>query len=940
MEEKFYTIGTHTSRQYNEIRRELISEGNNRSSIPSRIVTNSDEIKHSGIRGEFLLTDEEADTLRNDSQIKYVMLSIAHYPELYPIKTEDVIESPTNNTLQNRYSTPTKHYQDLFSNSSDVTPDQNRVDFGTIAEDLNHATSQLIRCGTASRNPWITLSEEELHPNQNYVPNVDNINIISHHQQKGAGEDVDVIVADDGCWFGHVEFTNSGVTNAENPIDYIGGNALSSVGSCGLLDVILDGPYYIDPDWFNADPTNRLMARWDGTIVPVESVARSWWSNSSQRSSTFVDAGTVTISSQYTRDNVHGSSTALPHTNVRNQFDFYGGNGFHGTPCGALTYGRTQGWAYNANKWHISIIGRITAGGKGDSNIMLGIERGADIVKIFHQNKPINPDFGTKNPTVMSNSWGLRFDLGIQGSFYYFQNSDATSYNENNAPTFLDRGGELNDQLFTPELQSSSVLDAWGELAVSGPILLAAAGNQKNVNTLPGNPNYDNRVAKNTTDGIYTSGQFIEYGLNFTGTTNRRGFPTQAGVNQNGDFNEINIQTFETTQNVQHPIISIGVMEAKLRPPTSDPEFKSKEQIALYTNRGEGVDIYAPGDGTLAATRKPAAIDSPTGTNPTHNLTDKDKKGVKRFDNTYTGLSAFSNLENYESVPELNYTVEECTDGYFNGTSAACPVAAGWLSTIIQYNRGWTYQDVRDYLHNTIQPQSTDDFNTGSGEQTTTNPNSDIWTDHRSIQGSLPKIIYTEEYDVSTPFGVFVDIEDDTTEDDTTDDSDTDSITDSAQPVVVTPTTQLHLISSSLFIQAGSPAEFKNGISASIGLSSSGAITANEFIGIGGGEPVLNVGSASFENTYSDWETTVGTTIRISASGDFDTFMFLKNSTLVEIGDSSVWETVSVGSGNGLNKKSFIDQTFNEPGVYEYFVLASNNTTLKTVFKGTTVTVT
>ena len=68
--------------------------------------------------------------------------------------------------------------------------------------------------------------------------------------------------------------------------------------------------------------------------------------------------------------------------------------------------------------------------------------------------------------------------------------------------------------------------------------------------------------------------------------------------------------------------------------------------------------------------------------------------------------------------------------------------------------------------------------------------------------------------------------------------------------------------------------------------------------------------------------------------------MFLKNSTLVEIGDSSVWETVSVGSGNGLNKKSFIDQTFNEPGVYEYFILASNNTTLKTVFKGTTVTVT
>jgi len=150
-----------------------------------------------------------------------------------------------------------------------------------------------------------------------------------------------------------------------------------------------------------------------------------------------------------------------------------------------------------------------------------------------------------------------------------------------------------------------------------------------------------------------------------------------------------------------------------------------------------------------------------------------------------------------------------------------------------------------------------------------------------------------------------------------------------------------HKISSSLFIQSGSIAEFKNGISASLGLTSSGNIVASQFIGITNqddGLPTLQVGN-SIDNVYSEWETTVGTQIRISASGNFDTFMFLKNNTLTTVGDSSIWETVSIGSGNGLNKKSFIDQTFTEPGVYEYFILATNNTTLKTEFKGTTVTV-
>ena len=96
-------------------------------------------------------------------------------------------------------------------------------------------------------------------------------------------------------WFGHIEFqnpalvtnikqaNNSSASSTSAPINYIGGNVLrsgysssSTTGTCDLLDLVLDAPYYIDPAWFEADAGNRLTTRWDGTTVPVESVARSW----------------------------------------------------------------------------------------------------------------------------------------------------------------------------------------------------------------------------------------------------------------------------------------------------------------------------------------------------------------------------------------------------------------------------------------------------------------------------------------------------------------------------------------------------------------------------------------------------------------------------------------------------------------------------------------
>ena len=109
-------------------------------------------------------------------------------------------------------------------------------------------------------------------------------------EQYGTGKDVDVIVCDQDAWFGHIEFQN----NLGGPQNYTGGNPLPGRGSCDLLDLILDAPYYLDHDFFSANAT-RTPTRWDGTTVPTETAARAWWSNNSTtyRAAKFVSSGNL-----------------------------------------------------------------------------------------------------------------------------------------------------------------------------------------------------------------------------------------------------------------------------------------------------------------------------------------------------------------------------------------------------------------------------------------------------------------------------------------------------------------------------------------------------------------------------------------------------------------------------------------------------------------------
>lgn len=661
MSEKYYTLGTHTTEQWQELHAELIADGNTYESVPAREVTVEDDKLHSPTRGSYLLTLEEATALQGDERVKFINESPEKYPETYMPSWED-LHCATDNTLTDRWSDPYNNYQMWTVGSSSV-----QSNFTNAEPTINRSTA-LYRMQT-KQNPWKTSNTAE------------NVAINAKVQQVGAGENVDIICADNATWIGHTEFINSGVVNAVNPDDYEGGNVLPGNGICDCLDLVLDAPYYIDPDWFDADAGNRLMTRWDGTTVPVETVARSWWQDSTQRSVDFAAFGNIPVSNSYTRNASNGSNSTFPTT------------GTHGTQCASLIFGRTHGWAYNANKWILNLYGTGNPG---------SMEIGFDLQKVFHQYKPVNPTFGTKDPTMSSNSWGYR-SSSKGGSHYYWRNDPAVAYGGTSSePGFISWLGATGDGgRWKSEMYDNSMTQAGDELTQAGVICVMAAGNSNQQQVNPDHPNYDNRISNNNTNTFYQD-TFTEFGFNVTGSTNRRGFPQHIGKTES--------QTSQGNTTVRFPAINIGALDDDMT------GSNTQDRKVNYSDMGSAIDLYAPADGTLAATEGTYGLD------------------VARTDDSYPGLSVIAG----------------CRDTRFSGTSAACPVACGFLALVMQYNRGWTYQELRNWIQTSLEEQPSADMYEGTE---VTSPTASWSADYNALQGSTRRILYQATIPVSTPFG-------------------------------------------------------------------------------------------------------------------------------------------------------------------------------------------
>ncbi len=663
---KEYWVGCYSKDDWEIIHTLLLEDGTLEDNIPNDHVDCPNDCRQSETRAVYLLTDTEVSALKNHPLVKYVHINTAKYPGTYASNPDDI----KMDSRVNRYSSTTKHKRDTSSNQSDYLPSSPD---STL---LNRGCYNLLR-HTAKIDPWYGQNDATI--------------IDSQIPQYATGKGIDLIVCDEDMWFGHIEFMNpSGITDIKQsdnataastaaPANYVGTNVLkagfatsSTTGICELLDLVLDAPYYIDKEWFEADVGNRLMDRWDGTKVPVESVARSWWSNSSNRSAAFSSAGTVSVPAGYTRANSNGSYTA-----------YHTGSGNHGTPCASQAYGRQYGWAYNANKWFLNLYGTNS----------VGLEAGFDLQKIFHQNKPVNPDYGNKNPTVSSNSWGLRQSPTTSGYYYFRQGvTGGTGTSYSSLPAFMNyfTGDGLNRR--APEyVDGHAAITAGDEMIEAGVIFVCSAGNNNQKQVQSNHPDFNNYYASGssvnyanaTTNSIYSL-------MNFTPTynsLNRQGFPAQIGVDR-------------TTTPYTYKTISIGALD-------DDHTAGGLERKASYSNMGDCTDCFAAADQTLSAS---------------------DDNSTPRF-NRY---DAYYDIGTTQAV--------ESEDKNFNGTSSACPIAAGLIATKLENNRTWTYADVKNWLASDVENTTNSYFY--SGTEATTATDTTNWSDYYNLQGAQLKIIY------------------------------------------------------------------------------------------------------------------------------------------------------------------------------------------------------
>lgn len=589
-----YAVGCYTPEDWQYIHELLLKDGTLEDNIPNESITCYDLKEHSETRAVYLLSEEEANDLLNHPRVKFINLDYSSYPKQFKPPPEEL------QSTNLRYNEPEKQYRNWFDTDIlPVTPN---------STDLNRSGYQILRCAQIE-DPWYGIPDTTV--------------IQDRISYLGDGSDVDVIVGDEGCWIGHVEFQRN---TGYGPINYRGGNVLPGNGTCDLLDLVLDAPYYIDPDWFNASPSTRLTTRWDGTIVPVESVARSWWGDGAQRSSQFASIGTVIVTSSYTRAACLGSNSARPTITTT-----------HGTQCSALTYGRTQGWAFNANKWVVNAYG--TNGSD--------IEQYFDMMKLFHLHKPINPNYGTKDPTISSNSWGYRATQGTTGWYYYrVGTSGSGGIQYSSKPPFMQYIGVYGDgNRMKGEHPDNSYTIAGKEMIDAGVIFVVAAGNSNQKQVEPDHPDFNNYWASAANTPL-TSATHAEFGITAYNTVNRRGFPQQLGK-----YND------QITGRVTYPAINIGALDDSYM-------ANGKERKVNYSDMGNSIDCYAPADGTLSAVNATSGELRPdTYTAGSTNPTDSGVTGICNASTTLTGTSSFN------VFPNRSFTIRTTSNTVGTATS-------------------------------------------------------------------------------------------------------------------------------------------------------------------------------------------------------------------------------------------------------------------------------
>ena len=229
----------------------------------------------------------------------------------------------------------------------------------------------------------------------------------------------------------------------------------------------------------------------------------------------------------------------------------YGDVGNHGTHVASTVAGKTYGWAKNAKIYSIRFD---SSGGLADGDEF-------DLIRLWHQLKPVDPITGYKRPTIVNASWGYRWYY----PGYSFESSNTITnvrYRNNNYTALSTNFG---NRVSTHNIYGVTAIDAACEdLTDAGVIYVKAAGNYYHKQDVPGGADYDNYyTASSTWAGIVLPGQPIYY--------HRPGSPHSDDT------------------------IVVGSV-------SQSPTGTTQENVSSFSEKGPRIDCFAPGSYIMAAT--------------------------------------------------------------------------------------------------------------------------------------------------------------------------------------------------------------------------------------------------------------------------------------------------------------------------------------------------
>ena len=249
--------------------------------------------------------------------------------------------------------------------------------------------------------------------------------------------------------------------------------------------------------------------------------------------------------------------------NVLSSSSFNGS--WHGSHVAGTAAGNQFGAAFEANIWTIACVDRDDVGWSEPSE-------GFDYIKVWHKNKPINPETGLRNPTVVNCSWGHRqflayiisYNASFRGTTYSKTQVDASS-SAVPAVYYLDTNGsyyEFTSRKTTGQTEADELVN---DADCQNVVLICSAGNSNGKQEIKDGTDYSNQ---------FTSGSFY-YGSGYDAYYNRSGTPA---ITREGE---------------DDAVIKVASID-------SSRQSGSQERTSDFSDRGPNIDIWAAGSTVLS----------------------------------------------------------------------------------------------------------------------------------------------------------------------------------------------------------------------------------------------------------------------------------------------------------------------------------------------------